>query len=69
MPLLFFFSLSLSTDAPSLLTGVTFSSTKGTPASMSQLAKDVATFLTWASEPELDERKRMGMKVRVSKSQ
>jgi len=36
--------------------------TDGTPASMSQLAKDVATFLTWASEPELDERKRMGMK-------
>jgi len=29
----------------------------GTPATMSQHAKDVATFLTWASMPEHDERK------------
>lgn len=35
----------------------------GTPASASQLAKDVSTFLRWSCEPELDERKRMGMKV------
>ena len=26
------------------------------------MAKDVATFLSWCSEPEHDERKRMGMK-------
>ncbi|XP_022915837.1 cytochrome c1, heme protein, mitochondrial [Onthophagus taurus] len=31
----------------------------GTPATASQLAKDVATFLKWTSEPEHDERKRM----------
>lgn len=37
---------------------------QGTPATLSQMAKDVVTFLTWASEPEMDERKRMGMKVR-----
>jgi ubiquinol-cytochrome c reductase cytochrome c1 subunit len=30
----------------------------GTPATTSQMAKDVTTFLSWASEPELDERKR-----------
>ncbi|XP_063525365.1 uncharacterized protein LOC129042180 isoform X2 [Pongo pygmaeus] len=36
----------------------------GTPATMSQIAKDVCTFLRWASEPEHDHRKRMGLKVK-----
>lgn len=35
----------------------------GTPATVSQMAKDVSTFLVWAAEPHFDERKRMGMKV------
>ncbi|KAL5292012.1 CYC1 family protein [Megaselia abdita] len=35
----------------------------GTPATASQLAKDVATFLKWTSEPEFDERKRILVKV------
>jgi len=34
----------------------------GTPATVSQMAKDVCTFLRWASEPEHDTRKRMGIK-------
>ncbi|KAK4130419.1 hypothetical protein BT67DRAFT_452420 [Trichocladium antarcticum] len=37
----------------------------GTPASTSQMAKDVTEFLNWAAEPEMDDRKRMGMKVLV----
>jgi len=35
----------------------------GTPANISQMAKDVTTFLAWASEPEHDDRKLMGIKV------
>ena len=35
----------------------------GTPATVSQMAKDVCVFLRWASEPEHDDRKRMGMKA------
>lgn len=35
----------------------------GTPATTSQMAKDVTTFLQWAAEPEHDERKRLGLKA------
>ena len=33
----------------------------GTPATTSQMAKDVSTFLNWASEPEHDDRKKNGV--------
>ncbi|EME39366.1 hypothetical protein DOTSEDRAFT_75165 [Dothistroma septosporum NZE10] len=36
-----------------------------TPATTSQMAKDVVEFLNWAAEPEMDERKKMGWKVMV----
>lgn len=36
---------------------------QGTPATTSQMAKDVTTFLSWAAEPELDERKKMGLQA------
>ena len=35
----------------------------GTPATTSQMAKDVVEFLNWAAEPEMDTRKLMGVKV------
>ncbi len=35
----------------------------GTPATVEQMATDVTSFLAWAAEPEMEERKRMGIKV------
>jgi ubiquinol-cytochrome c reductase cytochrome c1 subunit len=35
----------------------------GAPATVEQMATDVVTFLAWAAEPEMEERKRMGIKV------
>lgn len=35
----------------------------GIEATTDQMAQDVSAFLTWAAEPHLEDRKRMGMKV------
>ncbi|CAM9240543.1 unnamed protein product [Chrysoparadoxa australica] len=35
----------------------------GTPATVSQMAKDVTCFLQWCAEPEHDVRKAQGMQV------
>ena len=35
----------------------------GTKATPNQMAKDVTAFLAWASEPEMEERKRLGISV------
>ncbi len=35
----------------------------GTPSTVEQMAKDVTTFLSWAAEPELEERHKTGIKV------
>jgi len=37
--------------------------TDGTKATLDQHAKDVTTFLSWAAEPEMEERKSLGIKV------
>jgi ubiquinol-cytochrome c reductase cytochrome c1 subunit len=35
----------------------------GTPATEEQMAKDVVTFLSWASEPRLEKRHKMGFRT------
>ena len=37
----------------------------GTPPTVEQMAKDVTTFLTWAAEPELEERHKTGVRVLI----
>jgi ubiquinol-cytochrome c reductase cytochrome c1 subunit len=37
----------------------------GTEATVEQMATDVAAFLTWASEPTMEARKKMGVKVLI----
>lgn len=37
----------------------------GTNATVDQMSRDVVQFLTWASQPELEARKRMGVKVGI----
>lgn len=46
-------------------TTIVISLLAGTPSSVPQLAKDVTEFLSWISQPELNSRKEMGIKVRV----
>lgn len=41
--------------------GVTYAD--GTAATIEQQARDVATFLAWAAEPEMERRKQMGISV------
>jgi ubiquinol-cytochrome c reductase cytochrome b/c1 subunit len=37
----------------------------GSPQKLDQYARDVATFLMWAAEPHMEERKRMGLQVMI----
>ena len=37
----------------------------GTKATVAQQAEDIVTFLAWASEPNMEERKKMGIKVLI----
>lgn len=50
--------------APPLMDGqMTYAD--GRSASLNEAAKDVVQFLTWASEPHMEARKQMGMKVLI----
>lgn len=48
---------------PSILNDDQVTYADGTKATVPQLARDVTTFLAWAAEPTLEQRKRMGVKV------
>lgn len=37
----------------------------GTRATVSQMARDVTTFMAWAAEPELEQRRQMGIRVLI----
>lgn len=50
--------------APPLMDDIV-SYTDGTPATLEQMAEDVATFLTWAGDPHMEARKQMGAMVLI----
>ena len=51
----------IAMPAPLVEGGVEY--TDGTKATVEQIARDVTTFLAWAAEPNLEQRKSMGIKV------
>ena len=56
-----FSGAQIAMPPPLLEDGVEYAD--GTEASVEQMARDVTEFLVWAAEPELEARKRMGVKV------
>jgi ubiquinol-cytochrome c reductase cytochrome c1 subunit len=54
----YFEGWNISMPPPLAANGVTYSD--GTKATIEQQAHDVVTFLAWASEPKMEERKRFG---------
>jgi ubiquinol-cytochrome c reductase cytochrome b/c1 subunit len=50
---------------PPPLTANAVSYSDGTKATIEQEAHDVATFLAWASDPKMEERKQMGLSVLI----
>ena len=57
----YFAGWNISMPPPLRDDSVTYSD--GTTATVDQEAHDVVTFLTWASEPKMEERKRIGFGV------
>lgn len=59
-----YFQGSVIAMAPPLYDGI-IEYEDGTPATKSQLAKDVVTFLAWCAQPEMEKRKLMGLKLNL----
>jgi ubiquinol-cytochrome c reductase cytochrome b/c1 subunit len=59
----YFQGWNISMPQPLQPDSVTYSG--GTKATLDQEASDVVTFLTWASEPKMEERKRIGFGVMI----
>ena len=51
----------IAMPSPLIKDGIEYSD--GTQATISQQARDVSAFLAWATEPNLEQRKRMGVMV------
>jgi ubiquinol-cytochrome c reductase cytochrome c1 subunit len=50
---------------PSVLNDGQVEFADGTNASVDQMSRDVSTFLAWASEPELERRRQLGVKILI----
>ena len=48
---------------PPVLTDGIVQYSDGTSSTVEQMSRDVVTFLTWTSNPDMEQRKRMGVKV------
>jgi len=59
----YFQAWNISMPPPLVDGSVTYSD--GTKATVAQEAHDVVTFLAWAAEPKMDERKRLGFEVLI----
>jgi ubiquinol-cytochrome c reductase cytochrome b/c1 subunit len=59
----YFEGWNISMPPPLAADGVTYSD--GTKATIEQEAHDVTTFLAWAAEPKMEDRKRMGLGVLI----
>lgn len=59
----YFLGHQIAMAAPLVDGSVTYDD--GTVATVDQMARDVSTFLTWASEPVMEQRKQTGIKVLI----
>ena len=57
------YMLGNSIKMPNVLSDDLLDYADGTKATSQQMAKDIATFLTWASEPSLEIRHKIGFQV------
>jgi len=57
----YFSGSQIAMAAPVFEDGVEYSD--GTKASVENMSRDLVTFLTWAAEPHMEERKTLGLKV------
>lgn len=60
-----YFSLTQGIAMPQPLTADQVTYEDGTAATLDQAARDLVVFLQWAAEPEMEERKAMGLKVMI----